>query len=78
MTADARDLRINGEMLDSVDEELELEIDDDRLTQLLADSSEHPQAEMLDREPVVLPPRVHNPKYHRSPISKEMYVPAVY
>jgi polyphosphate kinase 2 len=29
-------------------------------------------------EPVVLPPRVHNPEYHRGPIPKELYVPAVY
>ena len=28
--------------------------------------------------PVVLPPRVHNPDYHRGPIPKEMFVPAVY
>jgi polyphosphate kinase len=49
MTDDARFNRINGEMLDSLDEELELEIDDDRLAQLLAGLSEHPQAEMLDR-----------------------------
>jgi polyphosphate kinase 2 len=27
---------------------------------------------------VVLPPRVHNPEYHRGPIPKSMYVPAVY
>jgi polyphosphate kinase 2 len=27
---------------------------------------------------VVLPPRVHNPEYHRGPIPKRMYVPAVY
>jgi polyphosphate kinase 2 len=26
----------------------------------------------------VLPPRVHNPEYHRGPIPKSMYVPAVY
>jgi polyphosphate kinase len=30
------------------------------------------------REPVVLPPRVRNPEYSRSPIPEEMYVPAVY
>jgi polyphosphate kinase len=29
-------------------------------------------------EPIVLPPRVHNPEYHRGPIPKELYVPAVY
>src|SRR5262245_41984139 len=42
--------RVNGEMLDSFDEELELEIDDDRLAKLLEDISEHPQTETpLDR-----------------------------
>jgi polyphosphate kinase len=42
--------RINGEMLDSFDEELELEIDDERLAGLLDDISEHPQTETpLDR-----------------------------
>jgi polyphosphate kinase len=49
MTNDARQKRINGEMLDSFDEELEMEIDDDRLAELLADMSEHPPADMLDR-----------------------------
>jgi polyphosphate kinase len=49
MTNDARHQRINGEMLDSFDEELELEIDDDRLAELLKDISEHPQTETLDR-----------------------------
>ena len=29
-------------------------------------------------QPIVLPPRVHNPEYHRGPIPKEMYVPSVY
>jgi polyphosphate kinase len=47
--ANARSFRINGEMLDSFDEELELEIDDDRLARMLADISGHPQAETLDR-----------------------------
>ena len=36
-----------------------------------------PYAE-VQHPPVVLPPRVHNPDYHRGPIPKEMYVPAVY
>jgi polyphosphate kinase 2 len=49
MTNDARHQRINGEMLDSFDEELELEIDDDRLAELLKDISEHPQTETVDR-----------------------------
>ena len=30
------------------------------------------------RPDVVLPPRVHNPEYHRGPIPKSMYVPAIY
>jgi polyphosphate kinase len=41
--------RIRQEMADSFDEELEMEIDDDRLDQLLADAAEHPEREMLDR-----------------------------
>ena len=30
------------------------------------------------RQQINLPARVHNPDYHRGPIAKEMYVPAVY
>jgi polyphosphate kinase len=45
----ARSNRINGEMLDSIDEELEMEIDDDRLAKLLTEIAEHPQPETLDR-----------------------------
>ena len=45
----ARFHRINGEMLDTIDEELELEIDDDRLAKLLTGLAEHPPAETLDR-----------------------------
>lgn len=41
--------RINGEMLDSFDEELELEIDDDRLAKLLSEITEQPQPDTLDR-----------------------------
>jgi polyphosphate kinase 2 len=29
-------------------------------------------------DPILLPPRVHNPEYHRGPIPREMYVPAIY
>jgi polyphosphate kinase len=32
----------------------------------------------LGHEPVVLPPRVRNPDYHRGPIPKDLYVPAKY
>jgi polyphosphate kinase 2 (PPK2 family) len=41
--------RINGEMRDTLDEELEMEIDDDRLAKLLTEMAEHPQPETLDR-----------------------------
>jgi len=47
--ANARSLRINGEMLDSLDEELELEIDDDRLSKLLAETPEQHEADAIDR-----------------------------
>ena len=33
--------------------------------------------EAVDKQ-INLPARVHNPDYHRGPIAKEMYVPAVY
>jgi hypothetical protein len=36
-----------------------------------------PYQEIRHQE-VILPPRVHNPDYHRGPIPKEMYVPSVY
>ena len=42
--------RIHGEMLDSFDEELELEIDDDRLTELLGEVSEPPTQAAIDRK----------------------------
>jgi hypothetical protein len=32
----------------------------------------------VTHDPVVLPPRVHNPDYQRGPIPPEMYVPARY
>jgi polyphosphate kinase len=48
MTKDLRH-RINGEMHDSFDEELELEIDDDRLAKLLTEIADHPQPETVDR-----------------------------
>ena len=47
--ANARFHRIDGEMLDTVDEELEMEIDDDRLAKLLTELAEHPQPETIDR-----------------------------
>ena len=34
--------------------------------------------EQVPHQEVVLPPRVHNPEYHRGPVPKEMYVPAIY
>jgi polyphosphate kinase len=51
-TDDLRNLhhRIRGEMLDSFDEELELEIDDDRLTELLGEVSEPSKQAAMDRK----------------------------
>ncbi len=34
--------------------------------------------EEIKRPPVVLPPRTHNPDYHRRPIPQAMYVPEAY
>jgi polyphosphate kinase len=34
--------------------------------------------ERIHHEEIALPPRVHNPDYHRGPIPKQMYVPAIY
>lgn len=39
--------------------------------------SQVPYAE-IEREPVTLPDRVHNPDYLRNPVPKEMFVPSVY
>jgi polyphosphate kinase len=41
--------RIRAELLDSFDEELEEEIDDQRLARLLDDASDHPEISSLDR-----------------------------
>jgi polyphosphate kinase len=41
--------RIKAEMQDSFDEELEMEMDDERLEQVLADLADRPQQETLDR-----------------------------
>jgi polyphosphate kinase 2 len=41
--------RADAEIADSFDEELEMEIDDDRLNALLEDLSEHPEQETSDR-----------------------------
>jgi polyphosphate kinase 2 len=51
MKKDAKTIhdRIRGEMVDSFDEELELEIDDERLGKLLAEISERPELETIDR-----------------------------
>jgi polyphosphate kinase 2 len=46
---EAKEERIRNEIVDSFDEELELEIDDDRLKQLLDDLSEHPEQETIER-----------------------------
>ena len=42
--------RVHAEMLDSFDEELEMEIDDDRLADLLGEMSDHPAPDTLDRK----------------------------
>jgi len=39
--------------------------------------SQVPCAE-IERAPVTLPERVHNPEYHRHPVPKNMFVPTVY
>jgi len=41
--------RIESELADSFDEELEMEIDDDRLAKLLTQTADHPEREELDR-----------------------------
>jgi polyphosphate kinase 2 len=49
LNGDALRQRVNQEMEDSFDEELEMEIDDDRLDKLLAEMAERPEGEQLDR-----------------------------
>jgi polyphosphate kinase len=41
--------RIHGELVDSFDEELEMEIDDDRLARLLTEIADHPEQKTIDR-----------------------------
>jgi len=41
--------RIRRELADSFDEELEMELDDERLERMLGDMEEHPDRELLDR-----------------------------
>src|SRR5262245_59267787 len=45
----ARFHRINGDMLDTIDEDVEMEIADDRLAKLLTEIAEHAQPETMDR-----------------------------
>jgi polyphosphate kinase 2 len=47
--ATSPDERVRQEIADSLDEELEMEIDDDRLDKLLADAADHPERETMDR-----------------------------
>ncbi len=53
MTSDARakdlDRRVRGELVDSFDEELEMEIDDDRLQLAIAEFAERPETASIDR-----------------------------
>jgi polyphosphate kinase 2 len=44
------DRRIDAEIADSFDEELEMEIDDERLAKVLNNLSAHPEKEQLDRQ----------------------------
>ena len=50
--ADRSDMfrRVHAEMIDSFDEELEMEIDDDRLANMLGDLAEHPAPDTIDRK----------------------------
>jgi len=34
--------------------------------------------EYIHHQEIALPPRVHNPDYHRGPVPKQMHVPAIY
>ncbi len=47
---DAAKLRVHEEMLDSFDEELELEMDDEHLQMMLDGFTERPEAESIDRQ----------------------------
>jgi hypothetical protein len=51
--------RIHGELVDSFDEELEMEIDDERMAKLFDQLADHPEPETIDRRTVLqgaLPP----------------------
>jgi polyphosphate kinase 2 len=48
-TATALNRRIHGEIVDSFDEELEMEIDDERLARLLVEIADHPEPKTVDR-----------------------------
>ena len=41
--------RIHGDMVDSFDEELEMEIDDERLAKLLAGTADYPEHKSIER-----------------------------
>ena len=41
--------RVHGEIVDDLDEELELEIDDQRMDEMMREISGHPEIETLDR-----------------------------
>ena len=49
IAATALHRRIHGELVDSFDEELEMEIDDDRLAKLLTEIADHPEPKTLER-----------------------------
>jgi len=49
VAATALHRRIHGELVDSFDEELEMEIDDGRLAKLLTEIADHPEPKTLER-----------------------------
>jgi len=42
--------RVHGEIVDDLDEEMELEIDDERIAGMVTDVAHHPEVETLDRK----------------------------
>ena len=48
-TGSALHRRVHGELVDSFDEELEMEIDDDRLAGIMAEIGEHPESSSIER-----------------------------
>jgi len=79
--------RIRSEMLESLDEELEMEISSSTSSRLSTKRGRASTAfitcfliprEEVPHPRVMLPETVHNSDYLRGPIPKELYVPSVY